>query len=58
MDVFTMQRMAFNGQEMAEEPPRSEYTGRTIRDPKDPEFLEPERYTFELMSESLVVPWE
>jgi hypothetical protein len=58
MDVFALQRMRFDGQALVEDPPRQVTTGRTIRDPKDPEFSNPETYHFDLNSEELVVPWE
>ena len=39
MDTFVLQRMVFDGAEMTEEPPTSEQTGHTTRDPKDPEYV-------------------
>lgn len=52
MDNFPLQRMVFNGVEMVEEPPRQESTGRTVRDPKDPEYVQREPTYLDLNSAS------
>lgn len=57
MDTFPLQRMTFNGKEMVTDPPFSEKTGYTTRDPKDPEYVEPERILIDLNSEN-ALPWE
>ena len=52
MDTFPLNRMSFDGKEMIEDPPRQEQTGRLIRDPKDPEFVQREATYLDLNSES------
>lgn len=57
MDTFPLQRMTFNGKEMVIDPPFTEPTGYTTSDPKDPEYVEPERILIDLNSEN-ALPWE
>ena len=52
MDTFPLTRMSFNGTELVEDPPRQEATGRLIRDPKDPEFVQREPVYLDLNQEA------